>query len=177
MFKEAPMKKISPRSLCRISLIAAIYFCLSVFFAPISFGSAQMRVAEALTILPAMSPLGILGVTLGCLISNLYGAFTGANILGILDVFFGTFATFSASILTYLLRGFKLFGVPIASTIPPILVNAFIIGAELSYVTTGSIFSPVFLIYALQIGLGQFLSCTVLGFFLYKALKRGNIKI
>ena len=177
MFREAPMKKSSARNLCRISLTAAIYFCLSVAFAPISFGSVQMRVSEALTILPAMSPMGIWGVTLGCLISNLYGAFTGANILGILDVIFGTTATFLAALLSYFLRKVMIFKMPVFSALPPIIINAVVIGAELSYVTSGSLFSPAFFIFALQVGAGQIIPCLIFGLFLFKMLKRSNIEI
>ena len=171
------MKKISPKKICRISLIAALYLALSVFFAPIAFGNVQMRVSEALTILPVLSPLGVPGVTIGCLLANLYGAFTGANILGFMDVFFGTTATFISAILTRLMRKTVIKGLPIVPAIPTVIINAIVVGAELSYVTTEKLFSPVFFLYALEVGLGQILSCIILGSILYKALKKANINI
>ncbi len=173
------MKKISVNSLCRVSLIAALYFCISLVFAPISFGNIQMRIAEALTILPAVSPLGILGVTIGCALANLYGAFTGANILGIMDVLFGTLATLIAALLTRGLRNVTFKGLPIAATIPPIIINAVVVGAELAFVigSTGKIALSLFFVCAFEVAVGQFLSCTLLGLILFKALKKGGIEI
>ena len=173
------MKKISTNALCRVSLIAALYFCVSLVFAPISFGNIQMRIAEALTILPALSPLGVPGVTIGCALANLYGAFTGANILGIMDVFFGTLATFIAALLTRMLRNITFKGLPIASTLPPIIVNAIVIGAELAFVIggKGKIALSLFFVCAIEVAAGQLLSCTILGLILFKALKKGNIEI
>lgn len=173
------MKKISTNALCRVSLIAALYFCISLVFAPISFGNIQMRIAEALTILPALSPLGVLGVTIGCALANLYGAFTGANILGIMDVLFGTLATLVAAILTRMLRKITFKGLPIVSTLPPIIVNAIVVGAELAFVIggTGKIAFSLFFVCAIEVAAGQLLSCTVLGLILFKALKKGNIEI
>ena len=44
------------------AMIAAIYVVLTVVFAPFSFGSVQVRIAEALTILPAFTPAAIPGL-------------------------------------------------------------------------------------------------------------------
>ncbi|MEG1972711.1 MAG: QueT transporter family protein, partial [Oscillospiraceae bacterium] len=134
------MKKISVSALCRTGVIAAIYFCISVVFAPISFGAVQVRVSEALTILPTLSPLGIYGVTIGCLLTNIYGISTGANVLGAADVFFGTMATFVSALLTYKLRNVNFKGFPLLSTLPPIIINAAVVGAELSFALMGSAF-------------------------------------
>ena len=171
------MKKISLSSLCRISLIAALYFCLSMAFAPISFGNIQMRVAEALTILPAITPLGTVGVTLGCALTNFYGVTTGANLLGFMDIFIGSFATFTAAIATEKLKNVTLKGMPVAATLPPVIFNAVIIGGELAFVFNGSVFSPAFFLYALQVGAGQFLSCTILGLIVLKAIKKAKIEL
>ena len=170
------MKKISLFSLCRISLIAALYFCISFAFAPISFGVIQVRISEALTILPAISPLGIWGVTIGCALTNLYGISTGANILGAADVFFGTFATLLAALATRKLAKTTFKGLPILATLPPIIINAIVVGAELSFAIVGSVFNPFFFVAAFQVGLGQLISCSLLGIILFKALKKSNIK-
>ena len=82
------------------AMIAALYVALGVVFAPISFRAVQMRVAEALTLLPVFSPMAIGGLTLGCALTNFYGMVTGTSILGLLDIFFG-----SISVLRHLIVG------------------------------------------------------------------------
>ncbi|MEG2174598.1 MAG: QueT transporter family protein, partial [Oscillospiraceae bacterium] len=74
------MKKISTRSLARCAMIAALYFVLSALLLPLSsFGTLQVRVAEAFTLLPVVTPLGIPGVTLGCALTNAWGVASGAD--------------------------------------------------------------------------------------------------
>ncbi|MEG1429683.1 MAG: QueT transporter family protein, partial [Hydrogenoanaerobacterium sp.] len=67
------MKKINTKNITACAVIAAVYIVLSLAFAPISFGAVQFRVSEALTLLPVFSPYTIIGVTLGCLITNIAG--------------------------------------------------------------------------------------------------------
>ena len=76
----------SIRTLTTTALIAAMYTVLTVFLAPISYGLVQCRLSEALTILAAFTPTAIPGLTIGCMIANLIGLSTGANIAGALDV-------------------------------------------------------------------------------------------
>ena len=83
------MKNRDPRVL-RITqgaVIAALYVVLTMVFAPISFGPVQVRIAEALCILPMFTPAAIPGLFIGCLIANLIGGGI------ILDVIFGSIAT------------------------------------------------------------------------------------
>ena len=157
------MKKISPKDLSRCSMMAALYAAVSIVLLPISFGAVQVRLSEALTILPVYTPLGVWGVTLGCLITNAYGVSVGANILGAADIVIGTSATLVAALMTGWLRNFRIKGMPIAATIPPVLVNAVVIGAELTFAETGKIFSPLLWINMFQVGLGQLIACTVGG--------------
>lgn len=170
------MKKISPKALARSGMIAALYTVISVALLPMSFGAVQVRVAEALTLLPVLTPLAIPGVTLGCIITNAYGVAAGANILGAADIFIGSSATLIAALLTYALRNLRTKGLPILASLPPVIVNAVIIGAELSFAETNSLFSPLFFINALQVGMGQFISCTILGTALIWAIERAGLK-
>lgn len=153
--------------------IAALYTALCLALAPISFGAIQFRVAEALTILPVFSPVGVWGVTMGCLLSNLVGLFTGANILGILDIFFGTAATLIAALLSRAFRRVQLFNLPVLSALPPVLTNAIIIGAELAWLLApGDGFAAAFALNALQVGAGQLIACVGLGVPLYALMER-----
>lgn len=86
----------------RAAVIAAVYSVLTILLAPLSYGPVQIRFSEALTILPLLFPEAVIGVTVGCLIANIFnGMWT--------DMVFGTLATFTAAVLTYLIgKAFKL---------------------------------------------------------------------
>jgi uncharacterized membrane protein len=74
----------------KAGIIAALYVMLTTLLYPISYGGFQVRVAEALSILPLFYGEAVFGLTVGCLISNMIGT------NGLLDVVFGTLATFIA---------------------------------------------------------------------------------
>ena len=73
--------------MAQAAMIAAIYVVLTMLGASFAFGEVQIRFSEALTVLPALTPAGIPGVFLGCLISNILG---GAILP---DIVFGSIAT------------------------------------------------------------------------------------
>ena len=79
----------SVRKLVRCGLVAAIYVVLCLALQPLSYGAVQVRVAEALCLLPVFGTEYILGVVLGCFLANLLGS-------TIVDVIFGTLATLLA---------------------------------------------------------------------------------
>lgn len=160
----------SVRFLTQTALIAALYTALTLVLAPFSFGLVQCRVAEALTVLAAFTPAAIPGLTVGCALSNLVGIATGANIAGALDVLLGPLATGLAAWLTYRLRRRTLWGLPVMSTLPPVLLNALIIGGELALVSPQ--FTPeVLFIQMALVGAGQLVACVPGGLLLAKALQ------
>lgn len=142
------------------AMIAAIYVVLTIFISAFNLasGAIQIRISEALTILPAFTPAAIPGLFIGCLISNLI---TGAMLP---DIIFGSLATLLGALGTYFLRKYK-WAIPI----PPILANVLIIPWILSYVYgfPGSI--PYFV---LTVGVGEIISCGVLGMILYGTLAK-----
>lgn len=140
------------------ALIAAVYAGLTIVLAPISYSVIQVRVAEALTILPVFFPAAVPGLFIGCIIANLAGGF------GIFDIVFGSLATLIAAVLTRLLRK-----IPLLAPLPPVIVNALIIGYLLSNVF--NIGTP-FWTCVLWVGLGQALACYGLGLPLFYALKK-----
>ncbi len=77
-------------------LIAAVYAVLGLAFFPISFGVYQVRVAEALTVLPFLTRAAIPGLFIGCMVANVYGG------MGWQDIVFGSLITLAAAILTRL---------------------------------------------------------------------------
>lgn len=124
MGKKETLKKNTIR-LVRSAIIGALYFVLTYFLAPISYGPLQFRVAEAFTLLPILFPEAIVGLSIGCLLANIFSAY------GWYDMVFGTLATLIAAILTYLigrwLREKKLVVRALIGAIPPILVNAIVL--------------------------------------------------
>lgn len=141
------------------AMIAAIYVVLTVVFAPFSFGSVQVRIAEALTILPAFTPAAVPGLFVGCLIGNILG---GAMLP---DIIFGTLATFIGAVFTYILRNQNKFLAPL----PPIVANTVIIPYVLRFAYGEAIPIPLLM---LSIGIGEVISCGVLGMILYFALNK-----
>ena len=88
------MKNLSVRRLVRCAVIAAVYVVVCLVLAPFSYGAVQVRVAEALCLLPVFGAEYIVGVTLGCFLANLLGS-------TVVDVVFGTLATLLACLVTY----------------------------------------------------------------------------
>ena len=107
-------------SFVRGAAVAAIYAALTLALAPISYGAVQVRVSEALTVLPFFMPRSAVpGLFLGCFLANFLG---GA---GIWDVVFGSAATLIAAMLTARCRSRML------SPLAPVLVNAVVVGCLL----------------------------------------------
>lgn len=149
--------KITPLFLVQAALIAAIYAAVTLLFGFMSFGEVQVRVSEALTILPMFTPAAIPGLFIGCLISNLIGS------ASIFDIVFGSLATLLAAFLTRKLRGKIAFAL-----MPPVLVNAVVVGLVLS-LTLGNF--PFWLAF-LTVGAGQLVSCYGFGLALWWGMKR-----
>lgn len=144
------------------AIIAALYVVLVLVFAPISFGPIQLRVAEALCILPFFTPAAVPGLFLGCLISN----FIVGNV--IIDVIFGSLATLIGAAFGYLLRSNRWL-VPV----PAIIANALIIPFVLKY--GYGVVDTAIPVLMLQIAIGEVLGCFVLGECLCTALLKGRI--
>ncbi|MBR1709163.1 MAG: QueT transporter family protein [Clostridia bacterium] len=150
--------KFSPKALTRAAIIAAIYTVLTLLLAPISYGEIQVRLSEALTLLPILFPEAIPGVTLGCLLANIFG---GAMLP---DIIFGTLATFLAALCTYHLRA-KYW---LASSMP-VLFNGIIVGAVVHFCYAPAV--PL-LLCCLFVAIGEAISCYVAGTILIKVIKK-----
>lgn len=140
------------------AMIAAIYVVLTVVFAPFGFGEVQVRIAEALTILAYFTPAAIPGLFIGCIIGNALG---GAILI---DVIFGSIATLIGAIFSYLLRKNK-YLVPL----PPILANTIIVPFILKYGYAVPLPIPFMM---LTVGVGEVISCGVLGLIVLFALDK-----
>ena len=83
------------KHIVRGALIAALYALLTLEVQPLSSGLVQLRVSEALCVLPWFTSSAVPGLFLGCLIANLA---VGAMLP---DIIFGSLATLIAAYLTY----------------------------------------------------------------------------
>jgi uncharacterized membrane protein len=144
------------------ALIAAIYSVLSLVFAPISAGPIQVRIAEALCVLPYFTVAAIPGLFVGCIISN---CFVSGMIWA--DIVFGSLATLIAAILAFALRRFKCL-VPL----PAVVLNALVVPFVLKY---GYGFGDALWFMALTVGLGQICACYGLGLPLLITLERSRV--
>lgn len=155
-------------AIARSAMIAALYFTLTYFLQPISFGPLQFRVAEALTILPIFMPEAILGLTLGCALANVLSPF------GWYDILFGTLATFLASVATRLLWSRIKAGEKtklVLALLPPVVLNAIVLPLVwLLFASDISFFVNMGTIALSQIGAVYFL-----GILLYYAIKNTKI--
>lgn len=164
----------SIRFLTITGVIAGLYTALTLVLAPLSFGIVQCRVSEALTILAAYHPAAVAGLTVGCALSNMVGLAMGANVAGALDILLGTLATGLAAWLTYRLRGVRFGGLPILSTLPPVVLNALIIGAELTAVL-GPRNLPTLLMWMGSVAVGQLIACVGGGLLLAYSFQKSGL--
>lgn len=153
------MRKFTVRDLTLAALIAALYAVLTMLLP--AYGEIQMRVSEAMTVLPFLFPAATPGLVVGCFIANLFSPYS-------LDIVFGTLATLLACIFTRRMPNRWL------APLPPVLCNALIVGAEIAWYATG--FGPGFwTAYAFNIvtvGAAELIACFVLGELLLTALPR-----
>ncbi len=156
--------KLSTREMARAAVIAAAYAALSMIssFFGLAYGPVQLRLSEALTVLPKKYPSAIWGVFLGCLLTNILSPY------GLPDLIVGTLATFLAADLTRRCKKDAL------GALPPVLYNAFLVGALLAFQQTGfgPAFPSAFAYQALTVGLGQLIACYGLGIPLLRLLRK-----
>lgn len=154
------MKKNKVFFLTQAAMIAALYVVLT--FVSNAFGLAsgaiQIRISEALTILPYFSPVAVPGLFVGCIISNLL---TGCALF---DVIFGSLATLLGAIGTRMLRKWKWL-----APLPPIISNTVIVPFVLTYVYALPGGIPYFM---LTVGIGEIISCGILGMILLSVLSK-----
>ncbi|MBQ7863212.1 MAG: QueT transporter family protein [Lachnospiraceae bacterium] len=160
------MKKHSNiMSLVTAAMIAALYVVLSfaIRLLGLDSGAIQVRVSEALTILPYFTASAIPGLTIGCLLFNLL---SGAAVL---DVIFGTLATLAGAVGSSFIgkAAKKVSWMKYLVAVPPILANAFIVPWILK---TAYGLSDAYWYLVATVGIGEIISCGVLGMMLMTAL-------
>lgn len=142
----------------KTAAIAAVYVAITIIAAPASYGVMQVRVSEALTILPVFTPLAIPGLFIGCIIANFLSP------AGIADVIAGSLATLIAASGTYVLRKRRA-----AAMLCPVVSNGIIVGSMLRFVAgiNISLWASI-----LWVSAGEALACYALGLPLGRILDR-----
>ena len=139
-------------------MVAALYAVLTVALSPISYGPVQLRVSEALTLLPWYRPEAVLGLFAGCVVANFFGGY------GLVDMIAGSCATLIAALLTRKAKNIWL------AALYPVLSNMFIIGAMLHI-----LIDVPLVMTCIYVGLGEACACYLLGVPLMKTLERRGI--
>lgn len=158
--------QLSVARLVRCAVIAAVYVVLCLALAPFSYGAVQVRIAEALCLLPVFGAEYIVGVTLGCFLANLLGS-------TVIDVVFGTLATLLACLVTYKLRNMRVKGLAIPASLPPVVFNMLIVGAfEITFFFSDAAPTVALAAFnAVAVGIGEIISCTIVGVALVKLVE------
>ncbi|MGI6307434.1 MAG: QueT transporter family protein [Dethiobacteria bacterium] len=146
--------KLTPRQIARIGAIAGLYVTFTFLLSGISFGPLQVRVSEALTLLPVLYPEAIPALFLGCFLANLLGPF------GAVDIIFGSLTTLLAALITYRFRH------SVIAYLSPIICNAFGVSLYLY-----AFFRVPYWPTVLTIGLGESVAVLALGLPLLHLLK------
>ncbi len=159
-------------SLVSGALIAAVYAALTYFASVLglAYGSVQFRFSEALTVLAALTPSAIPGLTIGCFLGNLGSPY------GMVDIVCGTLATLVAAVLSYLTRNVKFKGISVLSPVFPVITNAVIVGLEITFFLPEGFSFYGFLIQAMWVGLGELVICYGVGIPLLIAIQKTEIK-
>ena len=157
-------RKFELKDLTFASLIAALYVLLTFFANTLGLASGviQVRLSEVLTTLPMLTWAAVPGLFIGCILANIM---TGCALW---DVIFGSLATLLGALGTHYI-GRK---IPVLGPVFPIAANCLIVPLVLMYVY-GAKEAWWFLV--LTVGIGEVLSCGVLGWLLYKALRNTKI--
>ena len=148
------------RSMAQSAMIAALYVALTFAanLAGLASGAVQLRLSEALTVLPVFTPAAVPGLFLGCALANLL---TGSALW---DVVAGSLATLLGALGTYWLRNYKFL-----CLLPPIAANTLVIPFVLAWVYGAEGTIPFFM---LTVGVGELLSCGLRGWLLRAALEK-----
>ena len=177
------------RSIARTGVIAAAYAACTLvtilFLGNLAWGPVQFRISEALCALALIAPEAVPGLTLGCVIANVANiVLSGTGALGMLDVVFGSLATFAGALLTWKMRRR-----PLAALAGPVLANALIVPAYLPLLLQGIGFYTIpftsialdgayplmYLVGLVSTGVGEAVIMYVLGYPLYRSLAKTPI--
>ena len=145
------MKKMTTQELTLSGVLAALYVVITLATTSFAFGPIQFRLADALCVLPFFVPSTAVGLSLGCLIANIFSTVSAV------DIVVGSAATLLGCLGAAHLKNRWL--VPL----PTILSNTVLVGAMLAFFLTPEAPLAGFFTYAARVGLGEIAVMAVLG--------------
>ena len=159
------MRKFTTRDLTLSAMVAALYFVLCYFgtIFQLTFGPVQVRLGEALTVLPFLFPATAPGLAVGCLLTNILSPY------GPIDMAVGTLATAIAAFWTMKMPRWYLAG------LPPVVMNALLLPPMWAWAEVGALNGAFWAAYGLNLWTfvaGEAVACYVLGTVLVLALPR-----
>jgi uncharacterized membrane protein len=155
-------RTINTRTIALSGVLAALYAVITIAW-PLSYGSVQFRISEALCVLPAFAPVTSIGLFIGCLIANLFSPVSA------LDIVVGSAATLIGCLWTT--RCKRVWTMPL----PTIVANTVLVGAMLAWVYTPDALVQGFLVNGASVAFGEAVVLYVLGVPLAIALQRTNL--
>lgn len=144
------MKNEVIRSITVNAVVAVIYFLLTFFTPTISFLGMQIRIAECLILLCFFRRDYVVGITLGCIFANFNSP------MMFYDVLFGSLATLISALLISFMK--NLF----VATLIPVVINGFIVGAELYFILEEPFWINVGFVAA-----GEFIAVSIVGYIIF----------
>ena len=154
------MKNKGLRYIIQGGIIAAVYAALTLITPIFSYGVGQVRISEALCVLPFFTPAAIPGLFVGCSLANLGSPF------GIIDIVCGSVATLLAAFATSKVKNKWL------APLPSVLLNGLIVGLMLAQVLGYPWWAAI-----LYVAGGQAIACYALGMPLLFALDKFRGKL
>lgn len=137
------MKKLTTKQLALSGIMAGLYAAVTILTSSFAYGNIQFRLADSLCVLTALEPSLTIGLTLGCLLANLFSTVSA------LDIFVGTAATLIGCLLTARLK--KAWLMPL----PTLLSNTLLVGAMLAFCFTPEAFWQGLMLFGAEVALGQ----------------------
>lgn len=167
--------KLELKVILQNAVYTALYVALCIAFQPISYGAVQVRIAEALCIMPLFDEFAVYSVTLGCFIANIYNG-------NPIDAIFGTLATFIG---LYVIKFIKTDKTHISFSenlkvdiffikmLPTIISNAIIVPFVLKFAYAESM--PLILS-GIYVAIGEIIAIYLIGYLFYQAQKKIGLK-
>lgn len=156
--------KLDTKSIARNAIVASLYAVLTYAFFFISYGNLQVRISEFMVLLCFFNPNYIYGLTLGCIVANIYSPAMSA-FCSSLDIVIGTLATFLSCVCISLSRRML-----IASFFPAIF-NGLLLAWEFSFVA-GDYSLVFFWTNAGFVAAGEVIAISILGYAIFMIMAR-----
>lgn len=161
--------KLDTKSIAKNAIVAAMYTALTYAFFFCSYGPVQVRISEFLVLLVFFNPNYIYGLTIGCILSNIYSPGM-SSFCSPLDIVIGTAATIAALLLISLSRHLLI------ATLFPAITNGLLLSWEFTFLTNteGNAGQVLYWTNFAWVALGEIIAVSVLGYIIFLILAKKN---